>query len=176
MLCANFNAEKLSAYSSKASFFAIIIMNTMKIIAVNKKATFDYEILDRYEAGLVLYGPEVKSIKTGHISLKNSFIARKDSEFYLINTNIPPYQPAGKIANHNPTRPRKILLKSSEIKHLIGKIAVGGLTLVPLRVYTKKRLIKLEFAVGRGKKQFDKRQSIAKKEFKRKMERVLKSF
>ncbi|MFA5777732.1 MAG: SsrA-binding protein SmpB [Parcubacteria group bacterium] len=147
----------------------------MNILAKNKRATFDYELQDKYEAGLVLTGPEVKSIKTGHISLNGSFVTRKSQEFFLTNASIPPYKFSGEIKNYDPTRSRKVLLKKSEIKHLIGKMNVEGLTLVPLCVYTKRKLIKLEFAVGRGKKQFDKRDTIQKREAKRKMERTLKN-
>ncbi len=148
----------------------------MSILAKNKRASYDYELQDRYEAGLVLTGQEVKSAKTGHISLNGSFITRKGQELFLTNSNIPPYKFAGMIKNYDPARSRKVLLKKSEIKSLIGKISVEGLTLVPLCVYTKRKLIKLEFAVARGKKQFDKRHSIKKREDKRKMERTLKNF
>jgi SsrA-binding protein len=148
----------------------------MPTIATNKRAYFDYEISDKYEAGLVLTGSEVKSAKTGHISLKGSFVVRKDSELYLVNASIPLYKFAGKVKDYNPTRSRKILLKKSEIKSLIGKMAIQGLTLVPISVYTKKRLLKLEFGVGKGKKKFDKRDDIAKKEAKRKIARSLKNY
>jgi SsrA-binding protein len=123
----------------------------------------------------MLTGAEVKSIKTGHISLKGSFVTMHDGELYLTNANIPPYPFAGKIVNYDPTRSRKLLVRKSEINSLIGKLNVKGLTLVPIRVYTKRRLIKLEFAVGRGKKAYDKRSDIAKKEAKRKIDRALKS-
>jgi len=148
----------------------------MPILAKNRKATFNYEIRDKYEAGLVLTGSEVKSIKTGHISLNESFITRKGEELFLTNANIPFYKFAGDAKNYEPTRPRKVLLRKSELKHLIGKISTEGLTLVPLCVYTKKRLVKLEFAIAKGKKQFDKRRTIAKREDKRRMERLLKNF
>jgi SsrA-binding protein len=146
----------------------------MSTIATNKRAGFDYDLLDKFEAGLMLTGAEVKSIKTGHISLKGSFVTMHDEELYLTNANISPYPFAKNSTSYDPTRSRKLLVKKSEIKSLIGKLHVKGLTLVPLRVYTKKRLIKLEFAVGRGKKAFDKRGDIAKKEDKRKIERALK--
>ncbi len=148
----------------------------MPTLSFNKRASFDYELGDRYEAGLVLAGQEVKSAKTGHISLKGSFVTVKGNELYLTNANIPPYKHAGTVKNYDPTRPRKLLLKKSEIKHLIGKARAEGLTLVPIRVYTKKRLVKLEFAVGKGKKEFDKRQTIAKREAERKIKRALKNF
>ena len=139
----------------------------MSELAYNKRASFDYDISDKYEAGVVLRGFEVKSVKTGHISLKGSFVTLHDGELFLNNANISPY-PFAKTANaYDPTRSRKLLVRKREINSLIGKLHIKGLTLVPLRVYTKKRLIKLEFAVGRGKKAFDKRSDIAKKEAKR---------
>jgi SsrA-binding protein len=147
----------------------------MNILAKNRRATYDYELLDRYEAGLVLTGQEVKSIKTGHLSLNGSFVTRKGNELFLTNATIPPYKFAGAMKDYDPTRSRKILLKKSEIKHLVGKISVEGLTLVPLCVYTKRKLLKLEFAVARGKKQFDKRHTIQKREEGRMMERALKN-
>lgn len=147
----------------------------MKTLAINKRASFDYELLDRYEAGLVLLGHEVKSIKTGHLSLKGSFVTVKGDELHLTNSFIPPYPFAGPLPGYEPTRSRKLLLKKSEIRSLIGKIRVQGLTLVPLRVYTRRRLLKLVFAVGKGKKSFDKRHSIAKKDDKRRMERALRT-
>ena len=146
----------------------------MTTLAFNKRAGFDYELLDRYEAGLVLTGQEVKSVKNGHISLKESFVTIHGNELFLTNANIPPYKHAGDVKNYDPTRPRKLLLRKPEIRHLTGKIRAQGLTLVPIRVYTKKRYLKLEFAVGKGKKQFDKREDIAKKEAERKIKRVLK--
>lgn len=147
----------------------------MSILATNKSASFDYELLDKYEAGLVLTGAEVKSIKTGHISLKGSFVTLHSEELYLTNANISPYPFAKSSAAYEPTRSRKLLVRKIEIRHLIGKLQVKGLTLVPLRVYTKKRLIKLEFALAKGKKAYDKRKDISKKESKRKIERALKN-
>ena len=147
----------------------------MTELAYNKRAHFDYAILEHFEAGLVLTGAEVKSVKTGHVSLKGAFVTRRGTELFLTNANIPFYQFAGDPKNYDPTGPRKLLLKRSEIKKLIGKMAVEGLTLIPLRVYTKKRLIKLEFALAKGKKAFDKRQDIARREAKRSIDRALKS-
>lgn len=148
----------------------------MAVLARNKRAGYNYELEDRYEAGLVLSGQEVKSIKTGHISLSGSFVTRKGNELFLTNASIPSYKFAGTIVNYDPTRSRKLLLKKSEIKQLAGKISVKGLTLVPLCVYTKKKLIKLEFAIGKGKKRFDKRTAIAKRAAKRRIEKTLKHF
>lgn len=147
----------------------------MNILAKNRRAAYDYELKDRFEAGLVLTGQEVKSVKTGHISLNGSFITRKGQELFLTNANIPPYKFAGEMKNYDPTRPRKILVKKSEIRHLTGKLTTEGLTLVPLCVYTKKKLVKLEFAVGKGKKQHDKRHDIQKREDQRKIERAFRS-
>jgi len=161
----------------------------MTVIATNKRAHFDYIILETYEAGLELLGHEVKSIKTKHVSLKESFVTVHSNELYLTNAHIPPYSHAGPIANYNPTRPRKLLVKKNEIKHLIGKSRTQGLTLVPIKLYTKRRptstrgdasstrggLIKLEFGLGKGKKQFDKREKIRKREDERGMRRVLKN-
>jgi SsrA-binding protein len=147
----------------------------MSTLAINKRANFDYLISDRYEAGLVLTGQEVKSIRLGHISLKESFVVAKGAELYLINSHVTAYKQAGEIKNYDPIRSRKLLLKKSEIKRIIGNLHAEGLTLVPIRVYTKKRLIKLEFGVGKGKKRIDKRQSIAKREDQRKISRAFKN-
>lgn len=146
----------------------------MKSLAINKRAPYDYELLDRYEAGLILLGHEVKSIKTGHLSLKGSFVTIKGDELYLTNAFIPPYPFAGILTHYDSTRSRKLLLKKSEIRSLIGKIKTKGLTLVPVRVYSRKKLLKLEFAVGRGKKSFDKRDTIAKREAQRRVSRALR--
>lgn len=148
----------------------------MKILAKNKKAHFDYKLLEKYEAGLVLSGQEVKSVKTGHISLKGSFISIREEELYLVNATIPPYQFAGEITDYDPTQPRKLLIKKSEIKSLIGKTQSKGLTLIPIQVYTKRRLVKIEFALAEGKKKHDKRKDIADREAKRKAERALKNY
>jgi SsrA-binding protein len=147
----------------------------MSVLATNKRARFDYDISDKYEAGLVLRGFEVKSVKTGHISLKGSFVTVKGEELFLTNANIPLYKHAGTIANYDPTRPRKLLLKKREIAHLIGKSRAEGLTLVPIRVYTRRGLVKLEFGIGKGRKKVDKRAVIQKREANRKIERALKN-
>jgi len=143
--------------------------------AYNKRARFDYDISDRYEAGIVLRGFEVKSVKTGHISLKGAFVTIRGEELFLTNANIPLYKHAGAISSYDPTRPRKILLRKKEIAHLIGKSRTEGLTLVPIRVYTKRGLLKLEFGIGKGRKKVDKRDVIRKRESDRKISRALKS-
>jgi SsrA-binding protein len=147
----------------------------MATLAFNKRAGFDYELSDHFEAGLVLTGAEVKSVKNGHLSLKGSFVTMHESELFLTNANISPYPFAKTTLAYDPTRSRKLLVKKSEIRSLIGKLHTKGLTLVPLRVYTKRRLVKLEFAIGRGKKAPDKRSDLAKKEAKRNIERALKN-
>jgi len=146
----------------------------MDVLAINKRAYLDYDISEKFEAGLVLRGYEVKSVKTGHISLKGSFVTVKKNELYLTNANIPLYKHAGAIANYNPTAPRKLLLHKREIAYLIGKSRTEGLTLVPIRVYTKQGLLKLEFGIGKGRKKHDKRFVIQKRESDRKIARATK--
>jgi len=146
----------------------------MPTLARNHRAKYDYHILATFEAGLVLAGHEVKAIKTGHMSLKGAYVTIKDEEAWLINAFIPPYQPKNTPADYQPDRTRKLLLNKKEIQSLIGQSRQKGLTLVPLRVYTKKGKIKLEFALGRGKRQFDKRQKIKERESKRKIDRALR--
>ena len=146
----------------------------MRILTENKKAYFNYHILEKFEAGISLIGQEVKSIKSGRINLAGSYVVLKDSEVFLIGANIPPYQPKNAPPDYNPERLRKLLLKKSEIKYLIGKVKQKGLTLVPLKVYAKRGKIKLEFGVVKGKKKVDKRESIKRREAEREMERELK--
>jgi len=146
----------------------------MKILAENRKARFDYEILEKFEAGMVLIGQEVKSIKSGRMSLKGSYVTLKNEEPYLIGANIPPYQPKNAPSDYEPEKPRKLLLNKSEIKHLIGKTKEKGLTLVPLKVYTKKGKIKLEFGTAKGRKKADKRELIKKRETEREIQKALK--
>ncbi|MCK4520688.1 SsrA-binding protein SmpB [Candidatus Parcubacteria bacterium] len=146
----------------------------MSILAQNKKAYFDYEILETYEAGIVLIGQEVKAIKTGHVSLKGSYVVIKNQEMFLIGANIPPYQPKNAPSNYSPERSRKLLLKKSEIKSLIGKSKQKGLTLMPLKMYTKRGKIKLLFGLAKGKKEYDKREKIKKREFEIEKERIIR--
>ncbi len=147
----------------------------MKIILENKKALFNYQILEKFKAGVVLTGQEVKSVKNGRISLKGAFVVVKGEEVFLIGASIPPYQPKNAPKDYNPQRSRKLLLKKSEIKHLIGKAKQKGLTMIPLKVYTERGKIKIEFAVVRGKKKVDKREEIKKREIEREIKRALKS-
>lgn len=147
----------------------------MRIIGENKKAYFNYKILEKFEAGISLLGQEVKSIKTRGINLAGSYIVVKNNEIYWIGVKIPAYQPKNAPPDYNPERSRKLLLKKSEIKYLIGKSKQKGLTLMPLKVYTKKGKIKIEFGIVRGKKKFDKRELIKKRETDREIERTLKA-
>jgi len=146
----------------------------MKVLAQNKKVFFDYEILKKFEAGILLIGQEVKSIKSGRVSLKGSFVVIKDKEAFLIGCHVPPYQPKNAPSDYNAEKSRKLLLKKSEIKSLIGKTRLKGLTLVPLRVYTKKGKIKIEIALAKGKKKADKRELIKKRESDRQIRRALR--
>ena len=145
----------------------------MGVLSENKKAHFNYEILEKIEAGIALIGQEVKSIKTGRINLAGSYVGLANNELFLIGANVPPYQPKNAPPDYLPERPRKLLLKKQEINYLIGKIKEKGLTLVPLRIYTKKAKIKIEFGIARGKKRFDKREAIKKREIKRNIKREL---
>ena len=136
----------------------------MNTYAINKRATFDYELLEKMEGGLVLAGYEVKAIKTGHLSLKGAFLTIHDNELYLTNAHIPAYQRSNTPEKYDEYRGRKVLVKRRELDSLIGKIKQKGLTLVPIRIYSSHRLIKLEFAVGKGKRLIDKREDIKKRE------------
>lgn len=146
----------------------------------NKKAYFDYEILERFEAGLALNGQEVKSLRTRGTSLPGTYILVKEdktgsAEAFWVGGNIPPYQPQNADKGYDPKRDRKLLLTKEELRYLLGKSKEKGLTLVPISVYTKKRKLKLEFGLARGKKKFDKRESIKKREVERKIRNELKS-
>lgn len=146
----------------------------MSLIA-SKKVGFNYEILDTYEAGAELFGHEVKSLRLKRGSLEGAYVTIKDSEAYLMNAQIPPYQ-AGNIAkDYNERRPRRLLLRKNELKELIGKSETKGLTLIPISWYNKGVKIKLEIAVARGKKKHDKRSSIKKREVERDIRRTLKN-
>lgn len=147
----------------------------MKTLADNKKAFFNYRIEEKFEAGLVLTGQEVKSIKSGRINLSGSYVILRSGEAFLINANVPPYQPKNLQIVYDPVRPRKLLLRKQEIRHLVGKAEQKHLTLVPLRVYTKKGKIKLEFGIGKGRKEVSKKELIKKRDTDREIERELKS-
>jgi SsrA-binding protein len=143
-----------------------------KLVAQNKKARHDYHIEDVYEAGLVLLGTEVKSLRAGRASLVDGFAVLKDGEAWLQNVHIPEYD-LGTWTNHEPRRPRKLLLHRHEISKLIGKTKESGLTLVPLALYFRDGKAKVEIALARGKKTYDKRQALAEQQAKREADRAV---
>lgn len=145
----------------------------IKVLAQNKKANHDYFIDEVYEAGIVLFGTEVKSVRMGKVNLKDSFARIENNEVFLYNMHISPYE-KGNIFNKDPLRTRKLLLNRREINKLTGYVTQKGYTLVPLRVYLKHGLVKIELAVARGKKLYDKREDIAKRDAKREIERHFK--
>jgi SsrA-binding protein len=145
----------------------------MNVLTQNKKAYFDYQILEKFEAGVVLIGQEVKSMKNGKASLKGAYVVPKDNELYLIGCHVPAYQPKNAV-NYDPERSRKLLLTKKEICLLIEKTKEKGLTLIPLRVYTKKSLVKVEIGVAKGKRKFDKRQLIKKRDIDARLRASLK--
>ncbi|MBI2041971.1 MAG: SsrA-binding protein SmpB [Candidatus Nealsonbacteria bacterium] len=147
----------------------------MKDLAENKKAYFDYDILERFEAGMVLTGQEVKSIKSGRINLTGSYVVLKNEEAFLLNADVPPYQPKNAPPGYDSARLRKLLLNKSEIKYLIGKSQEKHLTLLPLRVYTKKGKIKLEFGLAKGRQKQSKKELLKKRDVKREIEMELKA-
>lgn len=147
----------------------------MTVLSENRKAGFDYEILETYEAGMELLGFEVKAIKTGRCSLVGSFAVVKDNQVWLLNANIPPYQAKNTPPSYQPNRTRRLLLKKQEIKELFGKISRSGLTLIPLKIYAKRGIIKALLGLARHKKKSDKRETIKKRETERDISRVIKN-
>jgi SsrA-binding protein len=141
-------------------------------VATNRQASFRYQLLERFEAGIVLQGSEVKSLRQGAVQLKDAYAEVRDGELWLRNMHVAPYQPAAR-ENHDPERPRKLLLHRREIERLIGKTAERGLTLVPTRVYFSGPRAKVELALARGKEVHDKRRSIKERETKREIERAI---
>ncbi len=144
-------------------------------LAENKKALFDYEILEKYEAGLELSGQETKSAKMGQINLKGSYVTFHNGKAYVLNMHINKYKAAGPLPDYDPTHTRQLLLHKKQIAYLQGKSMEKGLTIVPLQVYTKQRLLKIEVAVARGRKTYDKREVIKKRELKRELDRARKN-
>lgn len=142
----------------------------MPALAHNKRAFHEYDLLEKLEAGVELTGAEVKAAKLGQVSLKGAYVAVRGGEAWLLGAHISSYKPAGTSRAYDPTRTRRLLIKRDEIKRLMGKIQ-GGLTMVPLSVYTKRGLVKVEIALARGRKQFEKRAAIKKRE----VEREIKS-
>ena len=145
----------------------------MKVIATNRKAYHDYHIEETHEAGLVLTGSEIKSIRAGRVNLRDSYAQIKDGELWLIDTHIAPYDQASR-QNHEPRRDRKLLMHRREINRLAAKVQAKGYTIVPLRLYLKNNLAKVEIALVRGKKLYDKREAIAQREAQRQIDRAVK--
>ena len=142
--------------------------------AENRKARFDYEILEKYEAGIELLGTEVKSVRGGRMSLEGAFVIARGGEAYLINSNIPPYQIKNAPKDYDPLRNRKLLLTKKEITELSGSEKNKSLTIVPISVYNKNRKIKVEIALVKGKKKFDKRETLKKRDTDREIRREIK--
>ncbi|MCR5604244.1 MAG: SsrA-binding protein SmpB [Lachnospiraceae bacterium] len=147
--------------------------SSFKLIANNKKAYHDYFIEDKYEAGIELYGTEIKSLRMGKCSVKESYIRIDKGEVFIVGMHISPYE-KGNIFNRDPLRTRKLLLHRQEIRKLSGKLTEQGYTIVPLQVYLKGSLVKVEIGLAKGKKLYDKRQDIAKKDARREAERDFK--
>lgn len=145
----------------------------IKLIAQNKKAFHDYHIEETVEAGIVLTGTEVKSLRAGRANLRDSYAAMEKGELFLIGAHISPYE-QGNIFNHDPLRSRKLLLHARELRRLYGKVQVAGYTLVPTKLYFKDGRVKVEIGLAKGKTTYDKRQTLAKKEAQREMERAFK--
>ncbi len=150
-------------------------MSDIKIVAQNKKARFNFEILETYEAGIELKGTEVKSIRMSKVNLSEGYISIDNSEAYLKQVHISPYE-QGNIFNVDPLRVRKLLLHKYEIKKLIGETTIKGYTIVPIKMYLKRGKVKLEIGLAKGKKLYDKREALAKKDTERRMQRELKNY
>lgn len=150
----------------------------MAVLAKNKRAGFEYKIVEEFVAGLVLTGHEVKSVKQSHLSLKGAFVSIKNDEAWIKKMHISPYQKASysSLKDYNPERDRKLLLTKKEIHYLQGKTNEKGLTMIPISVYTTRRLIKVKVALVKGKRKFDKRQDIKKRDIKRRILSKLQSF
>lgn len=144
-----------------------------RAVARNRRAGRDYILLDKYIAGIVLTGTEIKSVRAGNVSLQGGFVQARNGELYLLDVHIAPYERAG-YQEHDPTRPRKLLLHRREIKKIIDALTTKGLTMVPTKMFLKGGWAKIEIALGRGKKKYDKRAEIAKRDAERRVERALR--
>ncbi len=148
-------------------------MNVNKVISTNRKARHDYHIEETYEAGIVLTGTEVKSVRNTRVNLKDSYAKVEGGEIFLYNMHISPYEPGNRF-NHEPLRMRKLLMHKKEIGRLAGKTKEKGYALIPLKIYLREGLVKIELGLARGKKLYDKRRDIAERDSKREMERAFK--
>lgn len=149
------------------------MMPGIKVVATNRKAGRDFNLSDHLEAGLVLTGTEIKSIRAGRVNLSDGYVQPRDGELWLLNVHIAPYDPSGRYG-HEPRRPRKLLLHRREIDRLLSRVQERGYTIIPTRLYLKGGRAKIEIALARGKRKFDKRQAIAKRDAQRDVERALK--
>lgn len=147
-----------------------------KIVSDNRKARYLYEILETYEAGIQLTGTEVKSIREGKVNLQDAYALVRNGEAWLLNVHISPYTGIGQYFNHDPRRTRKLLLHRQEIRKLIGKVEQQGLTLVPLKMYLKRGLVKVTIALGKGKKLHDKREDLKRRQDQRDIQRAMKNY
>lgn len=147
-----------------------------KVISDNRQARFRYEILDTYEAGVELKGTEVKSIRQGKVNLRDGYALIRNGEAWLLNVHISPYESSSNFFNHDPRRTRRLLLHKKEIRKLIGKVEQEGLTIVPLKMYMKRGLVKVAIALAKGKKLHDKRETIKQRQDKREMARAMKRY
>ncbi|MFH1412609.1 MAG: SsrA-binding protein SmpB [bacterium] len=152
----------------------------MPVLSINKQVRHDYDLIESFEAGLVLTGQEVKAVRSGQANLKSSYISTRKTkkllpEFYLINASIAPYKYASQLKDYEQKRDRKILLNKKEAKRLVGKLHEKGLTLVPIKIYTKTGLLKIEIALSKGKKSYNKREDIKRRDIDRELMRTLKN-
>ena len=151
------------------------LISTSQTIADNRKARFDYEILDTFEAGIMLKGTEVKSLRLGQCSIKESYVGPKDGEIWIFNANISEYSQAGTHLQHNPTRPRKLLLHKREVHKIMGAVARQGMTVIATKIYFDKRgKVKLEIALAKGKQLHDKRETEKKRDWGKQKQRLLR--
>lgn len=146
----------------------------MKVYATNKKATFNYQIIEKYQAGIVLLGFEVKSVKSGNVQLQGSYVLIEEGEVFLVNSYIAPYQVFNTPSSYDPQRRRKLLLKKDEINALLSKKSASGLTIIPIKMYNNNNNIKVGVAMARGKKKYDKREDIKKRDIQREIARSSK--
>jgi SsrA-binding protein len=151
----------------------VAMVEDIRVVATNRKAYHDYHIEETHEAGIVLTGTEIKSVRAGSVNLKDSYAVVKEGEVWLLNAHISPYDPASR-QNVDPDRTRKLLMHRGEINRLMGRVQEKGLTIIPLRMYLKLRRAKVELALVRGKRQYDKREAIAKRDTDREIQRALK--
>lgn len=151
-------------------------MDNIKVVAINRKAYHEYFIEEQYEAGIVLSGTEIKAIRAAQVSLREGYVMARDGELWLMGVHIAPYEQAGVRQAIDPTQPRKLLMHRREINKLLGVVQEKGYTIVPLRIYLRNRRAKVEIALVKGKKQYDKRAVIAKRDAERRIERESKDY